>query len=221
MSDSSSHNSTSSSVRSLVRLSDTVTGSFASLRLVVILSIAAVVITAVACMIVHTMAVDKYTRAVYVVEKGVASVAERSDGSYTRGDEIREVSTRFHRLLFNVSPNAQLIRNNVEEVLTFSDRSVYNFFNDQSEAGFYRRLSETNSYQEVMIDSVVIRPGVYPYPVVTYMTRYVTRSRSITRYDFVTEMNMVETPRSSVNLNGLRVENFRVTRNDEIGTVRR
>ena len=205
----------------LLQTSNTITASFQKLRFVTIACLASVVICAIGCVVYTAYTVSSMGDKIYVLDKGAAMTATRADVMVTREDEIREQSRRLHQLLFTVSPNREMIKNNIEAALKFSDKSVYNYYKDVDEKGFYRRIAQTGAAQDIVVDSVVTRKSKYPYPVVTYAKLYLTRQSSVTVFSLVSRCNMLDVTRSSDNLNGLRIERFEVIRNDELETRKR
>ena len=205
----------------LLKTSNSITGSFLKLRFVTISCIVGMVVCALGCVVYTNHTLSSMGNKIYVLDKGAAMTATRGNVMVTRADEIREQSSRLHQLLFTVSPNREMIKNNIEAALKFSDKSVYNYYKDVDEKGFYRRISQTGAAQDIVVDSVVTRTSQYPYPVLTYAKLYLTRQSSVTVYSLVSRCIMLDLTRSSDNLNGLRVERFEVIRNDEVETRKR
>ena len=85
---------------------------------------------------------------IYVLDKGQSFLALQSDGMATKDLEIIDHVTRFHELFFNMAPNANAIIQNVNRALVLSDKSVYDYYSDLSEQGFYARLVQANITQQ-------------------------------------------------------------------------
>lgn len=206
---------------SLLQTTNTITAGFSRLRAIALVCIIGMVLCAIGCVVYSGYTISSMGDKVYVLDKGMAMTATRGDVMVTRADEIREQSRRLHQLMFTVSPNREMIRNNIEAALKFSDKSVYNYYKDVDEKGFYRRIAQTGAAQDIVIDSVVTSIRSYPYPVATYAKLYVTRQSSVTVYSFVSRCYMLDVTRNPDNLNGLTIERFEVLRNDEIETRKR
>lgn len=205
------------SIESMVKVTETITGSFAKLKFVVVACLVAVVATAVFSVYYSISKIDEIGRTVIVLDKGQALSGSRQDVLVNRRDEVEEQSKRFHTLFFTASPNREVVNRNVESALRLcNDRSVYNYFNDVQESGFYRRIAQSQSVQEVQVDSVVVDMRSYPYRVATFASLFITRPTAVYRNLLVTRMNMIDVPRDPTNLNGLKIENFEVIRNDQI-----
>ena len=204
-------------IQSLVKASNTIMASFAKVKFISIISVIGMFVTALACVTLTLWKVDDLGKKIYVLDKGQVLTASREDANINRRDEIRAQSERFHTLFFTASPNRDVVQANIENALRLcADRSAYNYYNDLQESGFYRRVSQSNAVQEIVVDSVRVDMQTYPYQTVTFSSLYVTRQSLVVRSLLVTRMNMIEVPRDMTNLNGLKIEKFEVVRNEEL-----
>ena len=209
-------------VDNLVKATNSITSSFKSLKFVTIACLVGAFLTAVLCVVYTANSVIGMGDQIYVLDnKGQVLSAGRQDVQTSRRDEIVDQATRFHELFFNVSPNRDVVKLNLERALEISDRSVYNYYSDLNEKGFYRRMQQTNSSQQVVIYSVKVNMTQHPYLVVTYASQYITRESNITRFSLVTRCNMIEVNRNTKNLHGLQIEKFEVLENNQIEQRRR
>ena len=158
---------------------------------------------------------------VYVVDKGSTIMATIASGSVQRDLEVEDHIRRFHELLFNLAPSSESQRRNLEQALHMADRSAYDWWQDQSESGYYARLVSANITQEIQIDSVRFSMQTYPYPARLYGKVFLTRESNITASDFVSECRLSDVPRSRSNPHGLMVERFAVRRYESLGTRKR
>jgi conjugative transposon TraK protein len=158
---------------------------------------------------------------VYVVDKGSTIMATIASGSVQRDLEVEDHIRRFHELMFNLAPSSESQRRNLEQALHMADRSAYDWWQDQSESGYYARLVSANITQEIQIDSVRFSMQTYPYPARLYGKVFLTRESNITAYDFVSECRLSDVPRSRSNPHGLMVERFTVRRYESLGTRKR
>ena len=164
---------------------------------------------AVVCVLAFTY-VEKRSSQIYVVDGGKVVTAAQTDGGINIEFEIRDQVTRLHELLFNLTPNAQAIRENQDRALELSDRSVYSYIKDLQEKNYFNRIIAGNISQQMLVDSVKVDLSVYPFVVRTYARQYAMRESNISLYDFESECRVVRTDRSSRNPHGLIVENFGV-----------
>lgn len=158
---------------------------------------------------------------IYVLDKGQSFLALQSDGMATKDLEIMDHVTRFHELFFNMAPNANAIIQNVNRALVLSDKSVYDYYSDLSEQGFYARLVQANITQQMVVDSVKVDICTYPYTARCYAHQYMIRESNITTYEFESTCQLMETSRSKDNPHGLMIEKFVVARNESLGTKKR
>lgn len=159
---------------------------------------------------------------IFVVDKSGSALAATLAGSDVQKDlEVKDHLIRFHELMFNLSPSSEAIKRNTDRALIMSDRSAYDYWRDMSERGFYQRLVSANISQQIVVDSVRIDIGSYPYQSRTFGKLYLIRESNITAYEFESSCRLVDVERSVNNPHGLMIEKFTVTRNDNIGTKKR
>lgn len=158
---------------------------------------------------------------VYVIDKGSTVMASIADGDAQRDLEVEDHVRRFHELMFNLAPSSESQKRNLEQALHMADRSAYDWWQDQSEAGYFNRLVSANISQEIQIDSVQFSMQSYPYPARLYGKVYLTRESNITAYDFVSECRLSDVPRSRSNPHGLMIEKFTIKRYESLGTRKR
>ena len=209
-------------MQNLVRTADSISASFMKLRFVTISCIVLTFLSVVFSVGYSIYSVRSLGDKVYVIDKGQVSLATRSDAAVTRRDEIENLAVNVHRLFFNVSPVQSVVNDNVNEVLAYSaDQTWFQYFTDLQESGFYQRIVQSNSIQEIEVDSVKVNMSVYPYPVRVYSSKYILRQSVMKRSQLITEMTMIDVPRDAFNLNGLKIGNFRVVSDKDIESKKR
>jgi len=189
-----------------------------------ILVVATLLFSAAVCIgvvVASFMFVRQSRDTVYVVDKGSTIMASIADGNAQRDLEVEDHIRRFHELMFNLAPSTESQKRNLEQALHMADRSAYDWWRDQSEAGFYSRLVSANISQEIQIDSVQFSMQTYPYPARLFGKVYLTRESNITAYDFVSECRLSDVPRSRSNPHGLMIEKFTIKRYESLGTRKR
>ena len=189
-----------------------------------ILVVATLLFSAAVCIgvvVASFMFVRQSRDTVYVVDKGSTIMASIADGNVQRDLEVEDHVRRFHELMFNLAPSTESQKRNLEQALHMADRSAYDWWRDQSEAGFYSRLVSANISQEIQIDSVQFSMQAYPYPARLFGKVYLTRESNITAYDFVSECRLSDVPRSRSNPHGLMIEKFAIKRYESLGTRKR
>lgn len=188
------------------------------------ITLVAVVASVCACAVVTVVNLYFYSQSrdtVFVVDKGSTVMATIAKGGSQRDLEVRDHAERFHELFFNLAPSRESQERNLERALHMADRSVYNYWNDQNEKGYYQRLVSANIIQEIQIDSVKLAVDTYPFPVRTYGKVFLIRESNITAFDFESECIMTETSRTSSNPHGLMIEGFKVKKYQSLGSRRR
>lgn len=205
----------------LIKYFDNIDSSFRKMKFLTIASLICAGCVCVLSVCIAAWSSEHARESVYVIEKGSAVMARRSHEDANRDMEAADHVTRFHELMFNLSPSSESIKRNVDRALLMSDRSAYDYWMDLSERGFYQRLVSANVSQEIVVDSVKVDMQSYPYGAITYGKLFLLRESNITSYQFESTCRLVEVERSPSNPHGMMIEKFLVTRNDNLGTRKR
>lgn len=205
----------------LIKYFDNIDSSFRKMKFLTIASLICAGCVCVLSVGIAAWSSEHARESVYVIEKGSAVMARRSHEDANRDMEAADHVTRFHELMFNLSPSSESIKRNVDRALLMSDRSAYDYWMDLSERGFYQRLVSANVSQEIVVDSVKVDMQLYPYGAITYGKLFLLRESNITSYQFESTCRLVEVERSPSNPHGMMIEKFLVTRNDNLGTRKR
>ena len=208
-------------MENLIKYFNNIETSFKKMKFVTVLSICAAALIAVGSVAAAGWYMEKSGQTIFVVDKGSAVMATRDSEDSYRELEAKDHVTRFHELMFNLSPSAESIQRNLDRALVMSDKSAYEYWMDLSERGFYQRLISANISQEFVTDSVKVDMLSYPHAVTTYGKLYMLRESNITAYQFESTCRLVDVERSQNNPHGLMIERFVVTRNDNLGTRKR
>ena len=208
-------------MENLIKYFNNIETSFKKMKFITVLSICAAAVIAVGSVAASGWFLEKSNGTIYVVDKGSAVMASREAADSYRELEAQDHVTRFHELMFNLSPSAESIQRNLDRALIMSDKSAYDYWMDLSERGFYQRLVSANISQEFVTDSIRVDMLDYPHTVTTYGKIYMMRESNITAYQFESSCRLVDVERSQTNPHGLMIERFVVTRNDNLGTRKR
>ena len=208
-------------MENLIKYFNNIETSFRKMKFVTVLSICAAALIAVGSVAAAGWYMEKSGQTIFVVDKGSAVMATRDSQDSYRELEAKDHVTRFHELMFNLSPSAESIQRNLDRALVMSDKSAYEYWMDLSERGFYQRLVSANISQEFVADSIKVDMLSYPNTVNTYGKLYMLRESNITAYQFESSCRLVDVERSQTNPHGLMIERFVVTRNDNLGTRKR
>ena len=102
-----------------------------------------------------------------------------------------------------------------------ADRSVYNYYSDFAEKGYYNRIIAGNINQVLKVDSVVCDFNGYPYRATTYARQQIIRQSNITERSLVTTCRLLNASRSDDNPNGFTIEGFTIIENKDLQTIKR
>lgn len=205
----------------IIKYFDTIETSFRKLKFITVASIASGVVIALGAVYISGQQMLSNNDNIYVIDRGSAVMAARSGQDAYRDLEVNDHIERFHELMFNLSPNSESIKRNLDRALVMSDKSAYDYWSDLSERGFYSRIVSANISQEIVIDSVKVDMSSYPYQANTYAKVFMLRESNITAYDFESSCRLVDVERSPSNPHGLMIEKFRVSKNENMGTRQR
>ena len=165
---------------------------------------------------------EKQRQKIYVLDQGKSLLlALQTDAIMSKDVEIRDHVTRFHELMFTLSPQKQTIQENLDRAFNLADRSAYEYSQDLAEKGYYSRLVSANISQQMIVDSVKFVSTSYPYQVRTYARQYVVRESTVSQYSFVSTCQLINSGRSDVNPHRLIIEKFKVVENNLVETRKR
>ena len=208
-------------MENLIKQFNNIETSFRRMKFVTTLCMTAAVVIAVGSVMISGKLMQEGNDKIYVVDKGSAVMAARTDEDLYRDLEANEHVSRFHELMFNISPSSESIKRNLDKALVMSDKSAYDYYMDLSERGFYQRMISANISQEIVVDSIKVNMTGYPYDAKTYGRLFLLRESNITAYSFESSCRLVDVERSQNNPHGLMIEKFTVTKNENLGTRKR
>ena len=148
-------------------------------------------------------------------------LALSQDLSQNRPAEAREHVRRFHEMFFTLSPEKSAIEHNVKRALLLADKSVYHYYSDFAEKGYYNRIIAGNINQVLKVDSVVCDFNAYPYRAMTYARQMIVRESNITERSLVTRCELINSGRSDNNPQGFIMEKFEILENRDLRTLKR
>ena len=165
---------------------------------------------------------ERQREKIYVLDQGKSLLlALQTDAVMSKELEIKDHVSRFHELMFTLSPQKKTIQENLDRAFNLADKSAYEYSQDLAEKGYYSRLVSANISQQMIVDSVVFQGNGYPYQVKTFARQYVIRESTMSEYAFVSSCQVLNASRSDVNPHGLIVEKFAVLENNLIETRKR
>ena len=170
--------------------------SFKGLSRLAVVSVAMSLVFATVVGVSALVYAEKQREKIYVLDQGKSLLlALQTDAVMSKEIEVKDHVTRFHELMFTLSPQKQTIQENLDRAFNLADRSAYEYSQDLAEKGYYSRLVSANISQQMMVDSVVFQGNGYPYQVKTYARQYVVRESNISEYSFVSECQLINSSR--------------------------
>ena len=165
---------------------------------------------------------EKQRQKIYVLDKGKSLILALSqDLAQNRPVEAREHIRRFHELFFTLSPDKNAIESNINRAMFLADKSVYTYYKDLVEKGYFNRVISGNINQTLQVDSVVVDFRNYPYLASSYARQVIIRESNITERSLITTCDLINSVRSDNNPHGFTIENFTVKENRDIQTINR
>ena len=165
---------------------------------------------------------EQQRQKVYVLDNGKSlMLALAQDASINRPVEAREHIRRFHELFFTLAPDKDAIESNMKRAFNLADKSVFDYYKDLAEKGYYNRIISGNVQQRIDLDSVTCDFDHYPYAIKTYAKQFIIRSSNLTKRNLVTSCNLVNSVRSDNNPQGFNIEKFAVVENRDIEVIER
>lgn len=165
---------------------------------------------------------EKQRQKIYVLDKGKSLILALSQElSQNRPVEAREHIRRFHELFFTLSPDKNAIESNINRAMFLADKSVYTYYKDLVEKGYFNRVISGNINQTLQVDSVVVDFRNYPYLAFTYARQVIIRESNITERSLITTCDLINSVRSDNNPHGFTIESFTVKENRDIQTINR
>ena len=205
-----------------IEMTRNIEDSFKGLRGLALCALIAGCIVSVSAMLTAFSYAERQREKIYVLDEGKSLLlALQSDAILNKELEIKDHVSRFHELMFTLSPQKKTIQDNLDRAFNLADKSAYEYSQDLSEKGYYSRLVSANISQQMIVDSVVFQGNGYPYQVKTFARQYVIRESTMSEYAFVSSCQVLNASRSDVNPHGLIIEKFVVLENNLIETRKR
>lgn len=127
----------------------------------------------------------------------------------------------FHRRLFGLDPDREVIDRNLNGALSMADNSAQMLVDAYEEDGYYRGLISSNMSQSITADSIYIDMATEPYYFRYTGELTITRPSSIATRSLVSEGYFRNVQRSQLNPHGFLIENYRILENEDISVQKR
>ncbi len=194
-----------------------INSAFKFARIVAIVSVVASLVFCGVILFRSYLMVENERKKIYVLDNGKSLIlALQQDLTTNRPVELRHHTQMFHELFFTLSPDVELINDNIQKAMELGDKSIYETYTDLKEAGYYRRVIANNIVQKVVFDSIDCNMDVYPFAVTTFAQLVINRESNITRRNLITTFTVINASRSDNNPHGFLIQNFQVKQNNDL-----
>ena len=127
----------------------------------------------------------------------------------------------FHRRLFGLDPDREVIDKNLNAAMSMADNSVKKLIDTYEEDNFYRNLIGGNISQAITTDSIYLDMSVKPYYFRYTGELTITRPSSIATRSLVSEGYFRDVQRSQLNPHGFLIEGYRILENEDVDVIAR
>jgi len=166
--------------------------------------------------------VEKSRQKIYVLDNGKSLLlALREDITENRNAEAKDHVKRFHELFFTLEPDKAYIENNVREALFLADQSATDQYRSFKENNLYNQVIATDISMTLLTDSVNVDFSAYPYHFSFYGRQKIVRKSNFTIRNLQTNGKLRNISRTDNNPHGFLIENWRITDNTDLETVKR
>ncbi len=207
--------------KEIIKYFNTIEGSFKRMRVLSIAAVCSMVAVCIGAVYLSLDFVNDQSTQIYVLDQGQPLLAMKEDAEQTLESRAYQHVRIFHMYFFNLVPDKEALDYNIEQALTYADRSAYNYWASLNERSYYDRLVTENISQQMSVDSIRVNTKHYPYEAVCYGKVFSVRPSSMTAYDVVTTCTLINVPFTPEHPTGLLMEKFKVVRYDEKETRRR
>ena len=166
--------------------------------------------------------VERSRQKIYVLDNGKSLLlALREDISENRAAEAKDHVRRFHELFFTMEPGKEYIESNVREALFLADGSAMKQYESYTENNVYNQVIASDISMTLQTDSVKVDFSAYPYRFTFYGKQKIVRKSNITIRNLQTTGQLRNISRTDNNPHGFLIENWLITDNKDVETMKR
>ncbi|PRY02759.1 conjugative transposon TraK protein [Pontibacter ummariensis] len=158
---------------------------------------------------------------IYILADGKALEAFSSGRNENIPVEARDHVRSFHEHFFTLDPDEKVIEANIGKALYLADGSARQAYDNLREKGYFTGLISANMSQEIIVDSVTVDTGSYPYPFRCYARQRLIRATSVLMRSLITEGLLRSVSRSDNNPHGFLIERWTTIENQDLFTKSR
>jgi conjugative transposon TraK protein len=165
--------------------------------------------------------VEQTQERIYILSNGKALEAWSAERKDNIPVEARDHVRMFHYHFFTLHPDEKVIQSNITRALYLADASAKVQFDNLKENRYYSNVISGNISQEILIDSIRIDVGQYPFYFKCHARQRLIRTTSIVTRSLVTEGFIRNVSRSDNNPHGFLIERWTTLENNDIKTENR
>jgi len=160
--------------------------------------------------------VERARQTVYVLSAGKVLEALASDRKENIPVEAKDHIRAFHQLFFTLAPDEKVIGANITRALYLADGSAKKLYDNLKENGYYAGIIAGNVSQAIVVDSVALDMGSYPFYFRCWATQQIVRPTSVVTRSLLTEGWLRNCPRSENDPHGFLIERWSTVENRDL-----
>jgi len=160
--------------------------------------------------------VERARETVYVLSAGKVLEALASDRKENIPVEAKDHIRAFHQLFFTLAPDEKVIGANITRALYLADGSAKKLYDNLKENGYYAGIIAGNVSQAIVVDSVALDMGSYPFYFRCWATQQIVRPTSVVTRSLVTEGWLRNCTRSENDPHGFLIERWSTVENRDL-----
>jgi len=181
----------------------------------IILVVSCLVTTTVIC-IQSLRSADRAHQTVYILSAGKALEAFASERKENIPVEAKDHIRTFHQLFFTLAPDEKVINGNISRALYLADASAKKLYDNLKENGYYAGIISGNISQSIVVDSVALDMGSYPFHFRCWATQQIVRPTTVTARTLITEGWLRNSTRSENDPHGFLIERWSTVENKDL-----
>lgn len=151
---------------------------------------------------------------IYVLDGSVPILVQQTGLEVNQEVEAKSHVNLFHSLFFNLPPDDDFIKYNMEKAMYLIDESGLKQYNNLKERGYFNTILASSATVSIKTDSILI--DVQKMNFEYYGTQRIERETSILKRQLVTQGNLRNVPRTENNPHGLIITEWKTILNKDL-----
>jgi len=160
--------------------------------------------------------IERARETIYVLSAGKALEAFASERKENIPVEAKDHIRTFHQLFFTLAPDEKAINANIRRALYLADGSAKKLYDNLKENGYYAGVISGNISQSIVMDSIALDMGSYPFHFRCWATQQIVRPTSVVTRSLLTEGWLRNTTRSENDPHGFLIERWSTLENKDL-----